>query len=163
MIRKANLEDASRIAEILIFAKRAAYRSIFQDDKVAFMEMQVLPLALQYIENPDLLDTITVFDDGIVKGMANTKLCTPADGAAALEIVQIYVDPFFQHNGVGEKMLREIEGQCRRNGVGSMYLWVLAKNQQAIYFYEKHGFQPAREQQLEEGTTELLVKYAKKI
>ena len=42
-IRKAELKDVSRIAEILIFTKRTQYRPIFNDDQVSFGEMQVLP------------------------------------------------------------------------------------------------------------------------
>ena len=41
-IRKASIQDASRLAEILIFAKRVHYRRIFCNDKVSFGEMQVL-------------------------------------------------------------------------------------------------------------------------
>ncbi|HHV31503.1 hypothetical protein [Caproiciproducens sp. LBM24188] len=63
MIRNATEKDASRIAEILIFSKRVAYRSIFQNDKVSFGEMQVLPLAMEYIKNPELLEHIFVYDD----------------------------------------------------------------------------------------------------
>lgn len=46
MIRRAEIKDASRLAEILIFAKRTAYRQIFNNDNVSFNEMQVLDLAL---------------------------------------------------------------------------------------------------------------------
>ena len=43
MIRRAAVEDASRIAEILVFTKRMNYRKIFQNDKVSFGEIQVYP------------------------------------------------------------------------------------------------------------------------
>jgi len=162
MIRKATIKDISRIAEILIFAKRSAYRNIFHDD-ASFTEMQVLPLALKYVNNPDLLDNIIVFDDEFVKGMANTELCTSVDGLVAFHITEIYVDTFFQHLGIGKEMLLEIENQCKCNGVSGIFLWVLEKNQQAIRFYEKHGFQPTDERQLVEGTQEYEVKYAKRI
>lgn len=69
MIRKATKEDASRLAEIQIYAKRYSYRSIFQNDEVSFNEMQVLKLALFYQSHPGSIDNIYVFDDGIVKGM----------------------------------------------------------------------------------------------
>ena len=49
MIRRATIRDASRIAEISIFTKRINYRSIFNNDKVLFGEMQVYPLAKEYI------------------------------------------------------------------------------------------------------------------
>ena len=39
MIRQANIDDAPRIAEILVFTKRMNYREIFQNDKVSFGEM----------------------------------------------------------------------------------------------------------------------------
>ena len=71
MIRKAAIADASRIAEILIFSKRMNYRTIFRNDKVSFGEMQVYPLAKRYIDNPQELDGIWVYDDEFVKGMIN--------------------------------------------------------------------------------------------
>lgn len=72
-IRKATVQDASRIAEILIFTKRMNYRDIFHDDKVSFGEMQVYPLVLDYMSNPERLENIWVYDDGIVKGMVHIK------------------------------------------------------------------------------------------
>ena len=53
MIRHAQATDTSRIAEISIFAKRMNYRSIFNDDKVSFGEMQVYPLAKEYLDDRD--------------------------------------------------------------------------------------------------------------
>ena len=50
-IRKAEKKDASRLAEILIFAKRTAYRPIFENDYVSFQEMQVLDLAGRFEGN----------------------------------------------------------------------------------------------------------------
>ena len=50
-IRPMRENDASRVAEILIFAKRVAYRPIFRNDYVSFQEMNVLDLALSYREN----------------------------------------------------------------------------------------------------------------
>ena len=39
MIRRAKEEDASRVAEILVFVKRMKFRSIFQDDGYSFGEL----------------------------------------------------------------------------------------------------------------------------
>ena len=69
MIRKATIQDSSRIAEILVFTKRVNYRSIFHDDKVSFGEMQVYPLAKQYMDDPSKLANIWVYDDEFVKGL----------------------------------------------------------------------------------------------
>lgn len=69
MIRRAAVEDASRIAEILVFTKRMNYRKIFQNDKVSFGEIQVYPIAKAYIDNPEKLEGVWVYDDEFVKGM----------------------------------------------------------------------------------------------
>lgn len=39
MIRQADKQDISRIAEIIVFGKRVAYRSIFENDYVSFNEL----------------------------------------------------------------------------------------------------------------------------
>ena len=69
MIRQATIADASRIAEILIFTKRMNYRKIFRNDKLSFGEMQVYPLAKNYIDHPAELDGIWVYEDEFVKGI----------------------------------------------------------------------------------------------
>ena len=143
-IRKAMIVDASRIAEILIFTKRMNYRSIYNDDKVSFGEMQVYPLAKGYIENPDALKNIWVYEDEFVKGIVHIE---------NKEILELYVDSFFQNQGIGSELLefavRQMECQ---------YLWVLEKNIRAIKFYKEHGFQVSDEGELVEGTREYVVK-----
>lgn len=144
MIRQAMRNDASRIAEILIFTKRVNYRRIFQNDLVSFGEMQVYPLAKEYIENPDQLKNIWVYDDGIVKGMIHIE---------EAQIVELYVDSFFEKQGIGTRLIDFAVVQMNCNS-----LWVLEKNEGAVRFYKKHGFSDTGERRLQEGTTEFLVK-----
>lgn len=143
-IRQAALQDASRLAEILIFTKRVTYRPIFHEDKVSFGEMQVLPLAQDYLTNPAKLENIWVFDDEFVKGMIHIE-----QG----QIYQLYVDVFFQKEGIGTKLIdfaiREHQAKC---------LWVLEKNVRAVKFYQSHGFAVTKERMPEEGTKEFIVK-----
>lgn len=143
MIRQAVKNDASRIAEILIFTKRMNYRRIFQNDLVSFGEMQVYPLAKDYIDNPDKLKGIWVYDDGIVKGMVHIQ---------ENRIEELYVDSFFENQGIGTELM---EFAIERMGCNS--LWVLEKNTKAIHFYKKHGFLFTGERRLQEGTTEILL------
>ena len=144
MIRRATIADASRIAEILIFAKRTNYRKIFQNDKVSFGEMQVYPLAKSYIDNSDELEGIWVYDDEFVKGVIHH------DGK---QIVELYVDSFFENQGIGSKLIKYAIEQLDCD-----FLWVLEKNIKAIRFYQRHGFVITEEKQYEEGTTEYIVK-----
>ena len=144
MIRRATIADASRIAEILIFAKRTNYRKIFQNDKVSFGEMQVYPLAKRYIDDSDELNGMWVYDDEFVKGVININ---------GKQIVELYVDPFFENQGIGSMLMNYAVGQMNCN-----FLWVLEKNIKAIRFYQKHGFVITEEKQYEKGTTEYIVK-----
>lgn len=144
MIRHATVADASRIAEILIFTKRMNYRQIFQNDKVSFGEMQVYPLAKDYISNPVKLENVWVYDDEFVKAMIHIN---------GTQIVEVYVDTFFENQGIGAKLVEYAIEQMNCD-----WLWVLEKNTRAVHFYEKHGFVLTEEKQYEEGTTEFIVK-----
>ena len=143
MIRHARIEDVSRIAEILIFTKRMNYRKIFQNDKVSFGKMQVYQLAKDYIDNPDKLENIWVYDDEFVKGKIHIE---------GTQIVELYVETFFANQGIGsiliEFAIEQMDCNC---------LWVLEKNTKAIRFYKRHGFVLTEKKQFEEGTTEFII------
>lgn len=148
-IRNAVTQDASRLAEILVFTKRLNYRVIFHNDKVSFGEMQVFPLAQEYIEHPEKLADIWVYDDEFVKGMIHVE---------GGQIMELYVDSFFQNSGIGAAL---IDFAIKKFAV--QYLFVLEKNSKAIHFYQKHGFSLTQERQMEEGTAEYIVKMERKI
>lgn len=143
-IRKAEKQDISRIAEILIFTKRVHYRSIFKNDMVSFGEMQVLPLIKEYMDNESKLENVWLYDDEFVKGMIHIE---------GNVIEELYVDTFFQSQGIGAALMEFAITQYSVNTV-----WVLEKNAQAIGFYQKHGFTLTKECKQEEGTTEFIVK-----
>lgn len=143
-IRRSTAADASRLAEILVFTKRMNYRPIFHNDKVSFGELQVFPLAQKYISDPDSLKNIWVYDDEFVKGMIHIENDW---------IQELYVDTFFQHAGIGAKLI-----EFAIQDFHVKYLWVLEKNRGAVKFYQSHGFCLTEERKLQEGTTEFLVK-----
>lgn len=141
-IRKATIRDISRIAEILVFVKRIKFRPIFQDDDYSFNELQVLTVAEKY-SSPSLLDYIWVYDDGIVKGLIHIE---------ENEIVELYVDFFFQNQGIGSALI-----EFAKNNFPVDFLWAVEKNTDAIRFYQRHGFQLTNTKKYEDGTTEYLV------
>ena len=143
MIRKAEKKDLSRIAEILVFDKRMNYRSIFKNDDYSFHVLQVLDVANEYAQ-PEILDHIFVYDDGIVKGLIHLE---------QTEIAEFYVDHFFQNQGIGAALMEYAKQEHRAD-----HLWVLEKNERAIRFYEAHGFSLSGQRRLEAGTTEYVIK-----
>lgn len=147
MVRKATVQDISRIAEIIVFGKRVAYRSIFQNDYVSFNELQVLSMIEEYREKPEMMDNMLVYDDGIVKGVINQKRTEDA-----VEIYEFYVEPFFKGQGIGKALLQQVIGEAKAAKKQRIFLWVIQDNLEARRFYEANGFYATGETCLIEGT-----------
>lgn len=143
-IRKAGMADLSRIAEIYVFNNRVNYFPIFHDEDFSFGELQVASLIDRYFRKEEIIKNLYVFDNGLIKGfiqMNGTELC------------KIYVDTFFQNEGIGNELVRYAIEELQAD-----HLWALEKNTRAISFYQRHGFHLTGEKKFEEGTTEFLVR-----
>jgi len=146
-IRKACRQDLSRIAELIVFGKRTAYRDIFKDDMGSFKELQVLSTAEEVLADKELFEGMAVYDDGIVKGVVAARVC----GEAA-EISDFYVEPVFQGKGIGKALLEYVVSKVQATGIKKIFLWVLQENLPARGFYEACGFKATGETCLIEGT-----------
>ena len=144
-IRKAGEDDLSRVAEIYIFNNRTNFFPIFRDEGFSFGELQVVPLANDYFKKEEIIKNIYVFDDGVIKGFLQMN---------GTEICKLYVDTFFQSEGIGGKLLDFAVKEFHADN-----LWALEKNVRAISFYQKHGFYLTGRRKFEEGTTEYLVEF----
>ncbi len=143
-IRRAKIVDLSRIAEIYIINNRVNYFPIFKDEKFSFGELQVVSMVDNYFIKDEIMSQLYVYDNGIIKGflqMNNT------------EIIKIYVDTFFQSQGIGEELIEYAISELKADN-----LWALEKNTRAISFYNRHKFYLTGEKKFEDRTTEYLVK-----
>lgn len=143
-IREAKIEDLSRIAEIYVFNNRMNYFPIFKDEDFSFGELQVVSLVDNYFIKDEILKNLYVFDNGLIKGFIQMN---------NIEICKIYIDTFFQSEGIGNEL---IEYAIKVHHAS--HLWALEKNTRAISFYQRHGFYLTGEKKFEEGTTEYIVK-----
>ena len=134
-------DDLNRIAEIEVFNYWLKFYPIFLDDEFYFKELHVPNVAKRYA---DLLEDIRVWDDGVVKGFILVK-----DG----EIKKLFVESVLQGQGIGARLLEYAVAH-----MGAKTLWALEKNTGAIRFYQRHGFRLTGERQLEDGTSEYLVR-----
>lgn len=151
-VRPATPRDASRLAEILVFTKRITYRDIFRDDAFSFGELQVLPLALEYQDRPEKLSSVWVYDDGLVKGMMHIDL-------ESGELCELYVEPFFQGQGVGKALMEHAIAMNQKMGNRILNLWVLQQNSHACAFYEAFGFAKASAEKYVDGTNVTELQY----
>ena len=145
MIRKATKEDLPRIAEIQVFNYRLYFYPIFRSDEYYFQELQVPSLIRDYESQ---LDSLYVYDDGVVKGFIRIE---------GTYIAKLFVEPVLQNGSIGSKLL---EYAIKEHNAD--HLWTLEKNEKAIRFYERHGFIATGEKKLEEGTSEYLIFMQKK-
>lgn len=147
-IRKAKQEDLSRIGEIYVFNNRMNYLPIFKDENYSFNQLQVVSVIKDYFQKKEILKTIYVLDDEIVRGFIQIK---------HKEICKLYVDPFFQGKGYGHQLM-----EFALNTFHVDHLWAIEKNVRAIAFYKKHGFDITNHKKLEEGTSEYLIELKRK-
>lgn len=143
-IKKAKIDDLSRIAEIYVFNNRMYYFPIFKDESFSFSELQVVSLVDIYFSKDEIIKDLYVFDDNLVKGFIQLN---------NIEICKIYVDTFFQNEGIGKELIEYAIKEHRSDN-----LWTLEKNIRAISFYQRHGFHLTGEKKFEDDTTEYLVK-----
>lgn len=143
-IRKARVDDLSRTAEIYVFNNRINFFPIFKDEGFSFGELQVVSLVDHYFKKDEIIKNIYVFDDGLIKGFLQMN---------ETEICKLYVDTFFQNEGIGGELMEYAIQELHADN-----LWALEKNIRAIAFYQKHGFCVTDQKKFEEDTTEYLVK-----
>jgi putative acetyltransferase len=140
MIRQATKNDLARIAEIQVFNYRLYFYPIFRTDEYFFGELQVPPLMREYESR---LDSLYVYDDGVVRGFIMIE---------GTYIARLFVEPVFQNAAIGSALLEYAVAEHHAD-----HLWVLEKNTKAMRFYERHGFAATGEKKPEEGTAEYLV------
>ena len=139
-IRKAERKDLARIAEILVFNYRLFFYPIFKSDEYYFDELSVPSLMKKYEAE---LDSLYVYDDGVVKGFIKIE---------GTYIARLFVEPVLQNAAIGSRLLDFAVKEHRAD-----HLWALEKNVKAIRFYERHGFFATGEKKLEDGTSEYLI------
>ena len=140
-IRHAKAEDLARIAEIEIFNYRLNFYPIFKNDWFYFDELQVTKQMETYKTS---MDSIWVYDDGVVKGFIQ---------AENNEIKKLFVEPVLQGHSIGAELLEYVIAEQ-----DVKFLWALEKNTRAIAFYERYGFRVTDENKLEDDTIEYLVR-----
>ena len=139
-IRKANENDLSRIAELIVVNYRLNFFKFFHDESFYFSELNVFDTAKSF--SADVLQNTYVYADPAVKGMMLV------DGE---ELVKLYIEPQFQSCGIGAALLEYAVKELKIT-----WLWALEYNKSGISFYKRNGFKLTGERMIEDGWVPLL-------
>ena len=115
-------------------------KPIVLSDEYYFSELQVPALMRSYASE---LDSLYVYDDGVVKGFIKIE---------NTYIARLFVEPVLQNCSIGTRLLEYAVHEHHAD-----HLWALEKNTKAIRFYERNGFFATGERKPEEETAEYLL------
>ncbi len=145
-IREALPSDTAAIAKVKVDTWRHDYVGIVPDERLAslsYEEVQACWLEGLSGSRAGTFYYVAQADDGEIVGYACGGPERTGDPDHAGELYAIYVRPEFQRRGIGLRLFRTVARRLGREGLGSMLLWVLAKNPQRG-FYEALGGRPLR-------------------
>ena len=147
-IRKATQNDDFRLAEIEVFNYRLNFYPIFLTDRYFFSELSVPAVTEEYRREPERIAHTFVYDDGVIKGFVRVNEGT---------VEKLFVEPSFRDRGIGGALLEHAVKNARASD-----LLVLEKNENAIRFYERHGFCLTEEKQRVDDTREFLIRMVRR-
>ena len=134
-----------------------AYRGIVCDRYLDAMTVEATTArARQFPEN-----TLIAKDEERVVGFAVFGPSRDEDLTDAGEVVAIYVLSEYHGRGIGYRLMNEACARLRE--YQTIFVWVLEKNERAIRFYHRYGFEfDGRKKQWNLGTPVSIVRMIKK-
>jgi ribosomal protein S18 acetylase RimI-like enzyme len=142
-VRKANIEDASRIALVHVRSWQVAYRGHMPDEFLDGLDPEKrAEMWRQLTQNPDKIVLVAEDDENIVGLCAAGASRDPDASPKTAEIGAIYVQAEKWRTGVGRALLSAALEQLRNRQFEEVTLWVLKPNQRARSFYASCGFVP---------------------
>jgi len=137
MIRKANKNDLERISEITSNAWMLNYKGIIDNDFLKTRTVESLikrGLETKWLENNGI-DTFIFEENNFIKGFISGNEYDQNDYC---EIGRLYIDPEYQGEGIGTKLLIYMKEFYKNNRFKKMVIWTI-KGLPNNYFYNKFG------------------------
>jgi ribosomal protein S18 acetylase RimI-like enzyme len=137
--RPAHETDAQRIAEVYIETWRTTYAGSVPDRILINMsnERQSVYWSRAIRSGTEIV-AVAEGDDGRIVAVGSAGANRSRGSPYAGEVYTLYVEPDFQNQGVGERLLAHLFGDMRAKGMNSAVIWVLAANP-SRFFYEVMG------------------------
>lgn len=146
MIRPITADDVPRVAEIHVSAWRQAYKGLISDAYL-FGAMGMWRSHERFMEQArsDPGACLVCLDpaDGLLKGFALHRPARDPADAGCHDLVALYVQPEFQGQGVGTRLVRAVEsGLVLAAPDTPLVIWALEQNRPAHGFYRHCGYVP---------------------
>ena len=154
-IRRAKIGDEKTLARIQTESWRAAFADIVpaelltQCTSLERAEKMYARLLSERRGNGYILEL-----DGKVHCIAWWDAARDADIPGAAELRCIHSLPDNWRRGYGSRMMERVLADVKAAGYETIVLWVFARNERAIRFYETHGFAASGKTQSAFGTVE---------
>lgn len=143
-VRRAIQADARDIARVRVETWRAAYDGLIAAEMLASLDAERegarrAELWDQHHTDPRMTELIAEVD-GELAGWAAIGPSQTEDRRDDGQVFAVYALPPFWGTGVGHALLTASEDFLREAGFANAHLWVLAGNDRAADFYERHGW-----------------------
>ena len=140
-IRELTQADAAGVARVHVRAWQAGYAGLVDAQFLAALSIEQRTAEWRdvWLAQPSQgCRLVAMVEDEIVGFVVGATDSPFAPGFG--EIFSIYVDPEHWGTGAGSALLRRATAELRRDEHRPLVLWVLDGNEQAISFYERHGW-----------------------
>lgn len=147
-VREATVDDAEAIQRVARASWHAGYDDILGPETVEqLLDMRYHIDPLEDLIRSEQKPVLVSVEDGEVVGFVQAE---PSEyGVADAGVRKLYVVPERWGEGHGTALLEEVFDVLRAHGHESVWVAVLADNDVALPFYDKHGFELEEERTID--------------
>lgn len=138
-IRTWNQDDLEVVRYILWETWKESYSSFVPVDDllVYFNEHYTLQKLVEQYNNVSVIGFVAEYDD-VIAGYEKTYYSQEEN---RLYVHQLYILPVYQNLGLGKKLIISAAKRAKSIGLEKIWLGVMVKNESAIAWYKKMGYE----------------------
>lgn len=155
-LRAATPADAHAVATLIVRSWRVAYRGQLPDDVLADLSVtdrERLWSEMLSARRPGTHTVVATAGTEVVGVAATGPPLVPADrrDPTVGDLYALYLDSHLWGRGIGTRLHAAALDDLRSDGFTRAGLWVLATNERALRFYDRHGWTDTGRTQVDRG------------
>ena len=140
ILRKAEINDAAALAEIVCCAWRAAFGNFIAEDELSKITVETETAMFESVIRGGEVYNFIAVDGSEPCGLCSFGRSQDKDLSEYAEIYAIHTKPEYWGKGVGKLLMDTALSELSRLGYEKAMLWVFEENKRARRFYERYGF-----------------------